>query len=65
MRQKVRTITVLPTRDGYDRSSIFKEYRFVVRQRLRKSATDLHSEAADCRTSQSMKLREEQIPRTL
>jgi hypothetical protein len=64
MRQKVHTITVQPTRDGYDRSSIFKEYGFVVRQRLRKSASDLHSEAADCRTSQGIKLPEEQISHT-
>jgi hypothetical protein len=43
---------------------MFKEYGFVVRQRLRKSASDLHSEAADCRTSQGMKLPEEQISHT-
>jgi hypothetical protein len=56
---------VLPTRDGYDRSSIFKEYGLVVRRQLRKSVSYLHSEAADCRTSQGIKLREEQISRTL
>jgi hypothetical protein len=43
---------------------IFKEYGFVVRQRLRKSASDLHSEAADCRTIQGIKFPEEQISHT-
>jgi hypothetical protein len=61
MRQKVRTITVMSSRDG----SIFKKVWLRCPPAASESASDLHSEAADRRTSQGMKLREEQIPRTL